>query len=187
MYADMLLGFCNFWFRWIWKILLDNIIVIETDKNANDIAFLVLSWEGKHARSFKSNSSAWWLEVWHPEPSKRTPAERPSVLAAWLLQVHFHEVLSNSKIQAFFLSADRKQQEHNVVILVYAAMSKCGLRSFQSRTFNYAGNCAKYCMCLMGNFLAPYCLNSSHLHISQSSLPTSDCAILCCSHISFSL
>lgn len=187
MYADMLLGFHNFWFRWIWKIMLDNITVVAIDKNANDIVFLVLSWEGKHARSWKSDSSAWWLEVWHPEPSKRTPAERPSGLAAWLLQVHFHEVQSNSQIQAFFLSTDRKQQEHNVVILVSAAMSKCGLCSFQSRTFNYAGNCAKYFMYLMGNFLAPYGLDSNHLHIPQSSLPTSDCAIPCCSHISFSL
>ncbi len=187
MYADILLGFHNFWFRWIWKILLGNITVIATDKNANDIALLVLSWEGRHARSCKSNSSAWWLEVWHSEPSKRTPAERPSVLAAWLLQVHFHEVQSNSKIQPLFLSLDRKQQEHNIVIMVSVAMSKCVLRSFQSRTFHYAGNCAKYLMCLMGNFLARYGLDSSHLHISQSSLPTGDCAILCCSHISFSL
>uniref|UniRef100_A0A8C1T857 Si:ch211-76l23.4 n=1 Tax=Cyprinus carpio TaxID=7962 RepID=A0A8C1T857_CYPCA len=78
-------------------------------------------------------------------------------------------------------------QEHNVVILASEAVSKCGLHSFQSRTVNYAGNCAKYFMCLMRKFLAPYGLDCSHLHIPQSSLPTSDCAIPCCSHISFSL
>lgn len=39
----------------------------------------------------------------------------------------------------------------------------------------------------MGNFLAPYGLETSHLHIPQCSLQTSDCAIQCFSHISFSL
>lgn len=80
--------------------------------------------------------------------------------------------------QAFFLSTDRKQQEHNIVILVSAVMLKCGLCSFLELNISLYWKLAKYFMCLMGNFLAPYGLETIHLHIPQSTFPTSDCAIV---------